>query len=568
MKKGYLFLGLFLLPFFATGVGTGYFIVSHFIESAEISNWEKTPARITSAYSGERSSGDDGTEHYITASYRYEYKGIKYKGSRVGIVDKGGLGLVYDNWEETLIEHKRNGEIFYCYVNPNNPEEAVLFPGPVWDWVFFLSIFTVTFGGVGVGGYWLMYYGAKAIKREEELKKQAPDRPWLWNEEWASGVISANTKAKAWFFWVFAIFWNAISSPVLFVFRDEWDKGNHLIIIGLLFPIVGFGLIIAACRSSIRWWKFGRVKLRLNTIPGVVGGKLSGQIELPVPISPEDGIKLTLNLFQTVRSGDSSTEKLLWQDTREQNDALFGGSVRTIPVDFVIPYGLEPTNEERKISWKLSVEADVPGVDFHKEFEVPVFVTSESSETMTEDSIPKNIISNKGSIEIKDNKLLLDTVSPGHIIISIPTALVRLPKLTWTLIGITIIWGGVVAAIFYSDAPILFPIVFGLFEFLFLLVLVDYLFSHEKLEVKEGVLSITKKQLFRKKTEEFFISDIDKFKIHNFGSSNVGTNYRSHYNVEIVLKSGSKQKQVIASNLGSRAIAQWVIKELEKALGL
>jgi hypothetical protein len=84
--------------------------------------------------------------------------------------------------------------------------------------VAFLMIFALVFGGVGFG----VIFGGRWGLKEEEKKKQFqaahPDTPWMWREDWACGHIQSSTKSSTVAAWGFAILWNLISSPILFVF--------------------------------------------------------------------------------------------------------------------------------------------------------------------------------------------------------------------------------------------------------------------------------------------------------------------------------------------------------------
>jgi hypothetical protein len=96
-------------------------------------------------------------------------------------------------------------------------------------------------------------------------------------------------KASLWFARGFAIFWNAISSPVLFAFQGELARGNQMRWIALLFPLVGLGLLVWAMRQTLGWRRFGMTLLGLDPFPGAIGGDVGGTVELRLPYNPKHG---------------------------------------------------------------------------------------------------------------------------------------------------------------------------------------------------------------------------------------------------------------------------------------
>src|SRR5262249_34034729 len=71
------------------------------------------------------------------------------------------------------------------------------------------------FPAIGVG---VMVGGRKAgaaAKARQARVDSAPDSPWLWREDWASGQIEDRSASAGGAFWLFAIFWNLVSFPAL-----------------------------------------------------------------------------------------------------------------------------------------------------------------------------------------------------------------------------------------------------------------------------------------------------------------------------------------------------------------
>jgi HSP20 family molecular chaperone IbpA len=132
----------------------------------------------------------------------------------------------------------------------------------------------------------------------------------------------------------------------------------------------------------------------MSTLPGVIGGRLAGRVLTSVDLDASAGYRITLNNIHRVTTGSgdsrSTSERLLWQDERHllEETAQYDPSRSEIPIDFQIPYDASPTEErsdDDKVLWRLEVEAEVPGVDYSSQFEVPVFKTAESRPKAEED---------------------------------------------------------------------------------------------------------------------------------------------------------------------------------------
>lgn len=92
---------------------------------------------------------------------------------------------------------------------------------------------------------------------------------------------------------VFTLIWNAISLPLLLAFPSEYfDKGNKAMLLALLFPLLGAGLILSVLYKLIHHWKYGTATLVLQQIPVVIGGSLSGAIKVPKQIESDEGYDL------------------------------------------------------------------------------------------------------------------------------------------------------------------------------------------------------------------------------------------------------------------------------------
>ena len=134
----------------------------------------------------------------------------------------------------------------------------------------FAGLFALAFGTAGFSilvSTWL--YRQKAL-REAEAKAEHPNEPWRWNALWATGRIQSNNKKKMLFFWLFAVLWNAVTSPLLLMLPDHLGKSNKgELFLAMMFPAIGVGLLIWAIVRTLHWWRFGDVIFEMTSFNSI-----------------------------------------------------------------------------------------------------------------------------------------------------------------------------------------------------------------------------------------------------------------------------------------------------------
>ena len=84
-RRGAGWLMLFALPFAAVGVGAFLWSGWTLLEWREIAAWAPVPAEIIDVDLEEHTDSEGDTTYEATATYRYEYAGTSYEGTRVAI---------------------------------------------------------------------------------------------------------------------------------------------------------------------------------------------------------------------------------------------------------------------------------------------------------------------------------------------------------------------------------------------------------------------------------------------------------------------------------------------------
>jgi hypothetical protein len=127
-----------------------------------------------------------------------------------------------------------------------------------WKAGAFMSVFALVFGGAGVGLIAAGIAGRRAAEQRAIAAARHPAEPWVWRADWAQGSIEDTGRKGTYLLWAFAALWNLIAWPTAaLVVRAALEQGNRLALLGLLFPLVGIVLVVAAVRGTWRERKFG-----------------------------------------------------------------------------------------------------------------------------------------------------------------------------------------------------------------------------------------------------------------------------------------------------------------------
>ena len=390
--KGKLFLFLFALPFFGVGVWMGYAIGDHLLDARAMSSWQPVDATLSAA--GYRThSGDDSDTYEAYGQYTYSWAGQRYNHDRVAIAEGAdNIGDYQRNLGRRLSNAMGRGESITAYVDPKNPSDAVIDRELRWGLLAFKAIFLLVFGGVGLG---LMIWVFIAPRDKDTSSPAFVDRPWLANDDWQTGTIRSSSKSTMWLSWGFAAIWNLVSAPLPFVvYREVVEKENTIALVGLLFPLVGIGLLWWAIARTMEWRRFGPAPIELDPFPGSIGGHVGGTFRVNLPYDANASFSVTLTSLQSYVSGSgdsrSRKEKAKWQDVQVAHSASAAGGTR-LSFRFDVPEGLNESDadpqEDAYHIWRLNLKADLQGTDIDRDYEIPVYATAQQSRHLSSFSL-------------------------------------------------------------------------------------------------------------------------------------------------------------------------------------
>src|SRR5216684_1305477 len=369
--------------------------------------------------------------------------------------------------------------------------------------ILFGSVFVCVGGAfiyAAIRGYGLM-------KQQAAREEANPLSPWLWRTDWALRRAESQNKKSEILFWVLAILCNMITLPFLFGMVPNFIRtGDPRVFLLLGLNLLGAILIVKAARTTMRHRRFGDTYFEFDALPFSPGERVSGGIHLKFDARAEHGIDLRLTCVRKISSasGDSrsTSQVVLWQaDKNVPVEAVGPGPLgRAIPVDFSPPPGSLFTNHDNpndQVLWLLHAQADVPGVDYSDDFEIPVFRGAASSATVSDfgkgittgaDSFgfPAPQPSDVDSGEVSQPAQTKVVVSMGSGGTEFYFPAFRNPGRALILLLVTVIWSGVVFALYKTPAPILFFIVFGLCDLLLIVGTLHVALGSARISVRSG----------------------------------------------------------------------------------
>lgn len=562
---------LFGLPFALGGLFVGGLAAKALLKSFEARSWVEVPAEILSAEL-EVSTDSDSTTYSVAASYRYQYRGETFAGSRVSFHSgKDNIGSYHQDTAAKLKRARADGVSIPCYVNPENPREAVLFRQVRWGLVTFMGLFGLLFAGVGFGIMIFGFIGSRRVAEDERRQEDNPLEPWKWKPAWAEGRIRSSNLNKLKFAAGFALFWNLISLPVLFLVPAEiTEKGNYLAALGLIFPLLGIGMIVWAIRSFLRWRRFGESVLEMPKVPGVVGGPLAGVIRANMARPPASSFSQTLSCLRLRRTGSgknrSTQETVLWQERhgiKRSAISTTGGEV-AIPVLFAIPYDARETDEtdsDDRTVWRLEVTAEMPGIDYSASFEVPVFTTEESSPTfqVQEEAVGAMVVEIPDEELLRQSRVEIEPLPGGGSRFHFPMA--RFPGQAAGLTIFLLFWGGAIGLMINGDVPFLFPLIFALFGVLILLATLDLWLGIQQIDASTRGLVLRSGLV-----APLFVRTLGTENIAEIrAAEGMRSGNRVYYDVKVRSRGGKERSA--GKRLDDKKQAELIVRLVQEALG-
>jgi hypothetical protein len=245
-----------------------------------------------------------------------------------------------------------------------------------WDQAALAASIALACGSAGVGAARWVRSHARAVGPSERLREANPNAPWMWREDWAGGGVRTSLRADANRLMLIAIAWCVVTLPILFIAPQRALRGaDYSALPSLIFPLIGIVMLAWAIRLRRRLRRYGESCFTLASMPGQIGGSLSGSIRIDRPLPAGQQVALELECINRTTRG-AWHNLTTWDRTLWRSDQMsMSDSAGAIPVAFMIAPDCRPTddsNSNSRIIWRLGARAG----GYRAEFEVPIFRTS------------------------------------------------------------------------------------------------------------------------------------------------------------------------------------------------
>jgi hypothetical protein len=226
-------------------------------------SWPATPCKVISSRVQSHESNDNSTTYSVDILYSYKVNGQEFKSSRYDFIGGSSSGA---QSKREIVSHYHAGKMATCYVNPNNPSEAVLSPG--WNWKALLLLFPLGLTLVGAGGLIGIYRSQRRKQSDENiwaLKRAGGATGTTVTSQAAQSVSHSGftsttatlkpaqtARSKFIILLIFAVIWEG---GLAIFFRSWWTSGAQFELCGGVFAsffyVVGVIIIIALIYSGL-----------------------------------------------------------------------------------------------------------------------------------------------------------------------------------------------------------------------------------------------------------------------------------------------------------------------------
>jgi hypothetical protein len=232
----------------------------------------------------------------------------------------------------------------------------------------------------GLGFATLITFASISHLRDLRRVTANPDAPWLLTGAWNNAEKSDHPFGGAIGVWIIALICNGIITAGCCAMLTSPGKLSPAAAIILIFVALGIYLLVAAIRATLRAFYYGRSTLHLDTLPGQIGGHLSGTLRTERPIQAIGPARLRILCTRTDRIGRHLDTSTIWQNVLNVPEIQLDAGGSAISFDIETPDHLPPTSppgaNNPYITWKLQTSVAAHPLSYSTTFQVPMTGTA------------------------------------------------------------------------------------------------------------------------------------------------------------------------------------------------
>lgn len=501
---------LFGMPFMIAGLAIGWFLYFPAIHSWwSARGWEQVPCWIESADMSSSHSSKGGTTYNTKARFRYEYDGREYHSEEVSLMGGGSdnVGTFQQDAFAQIRPYQGLEEPFRCFVNPDRPQQAVLFRDLRWGLMLLMSIFPMVFPLVGC---LVAVFGGKQAREAREVQQlmaRHPQEPWLWRREWEGDTIRPARSGLALVL--------VVAGWILLV---QAPLALSIIVSGELIasPLAIFGLLPAALALiplGLAWRSFttrsalGSLSLWLKQPALSPGRALEGELRFGRMLSPLTTLQVRMlcqrHITRSTGKSTSTSKETIWEHTETLSAAEARRDINgmALPLRIDVPRGLPCTVAETAAStfshaeqhvWTLEVSPSQGGKAVA--LPLPVFIRRGDvmSEQVDKTSEVEAIAPNTAQLRerLRTHGIIAEFDSDG-LPVSFDCPPGRFKGMSWFLLFFGTIWSIAFVAMLFGGAPFIFLLIWGTTSPLILGSGVWMLLHHRRVDIAPDEMRVT-----------------------------------------------------------------------------
>jgi hypothetical protein len=448
------------------------------------------------------------------------------------------------------------------------------------------TVVASVFAIIGAGLIFGSFYGYSRQKKQADVELAQPDSPWLWRPDWAAGRAEGKNKTSIIGWWAGAVLLNMLTLPIaLGAFSQMLETGDPKLLIPCGFGVLGLIVLLGAIRATVRLKRFGKTYFEMNSLPFSPGSRMAGSIHVRLHPDAAHGVDLELTCFRRLVTGSgnsrSNQQVPLWEDSKNVSaSSLARGPLDTIvPVEFHLPidaFQTDHNNSSDQVFWLLKAKADVPGVDYSDEFELPVFRNA-SSLSMAGASAFADGMQTKSPPESNADDGMAEEVSEParHRVIrnDSPNGLEfrfragrnvgRSVLVVSLAVAITALFNAMLHA--QRQPPKFFLIMVGIMDLVLIVAATQTVLLSTRIVVGDGMIFWRRSILGMGRAHQLQISNVESI-LPATSIQQASSSGSTLYSLRLRSKSG--QTYTLVNDIESRQEARWIVWEIEKRAGL